>query len=97
MTKRDAKESHSAPNLPEETKKAQVDFFKILSWPLKRQREGFENPPRIAINLPSKRNINNQSQEQQLVISGNHNKEAEYLSLDRLQDKAGRYESHKSF
>ena len=36
---------------------------------------------------------------QQITISGNYNKKAEYLAfkLDRLRDKAGRYESHKSF
>ena len=30
MTTRDAKGSHSGPNLPDETKKTQVDFFKYF-------------------------------------------------------------------
>ena len=49
--------------------------------------------------MPSKNGINNQSQEQQIIISGNYNKKTEYLAfkLDRLRDKAGRYERHKSF
>ena len=93
------KGSHSAPNLPEETKKTQVDFFKTSSRPSKRPREDLENAPRIIINSPSKNGMNNQSQEQQIIISGNYNKKAEYLALklDRLRDKAGRYESQKSF
>ena len=65
----DAKGSHSAPNLPEETKKTHVDFFKTSSRPSKRPREDLENAPRIIINSPSKNGINNQNQEQQITIT----------------------------
>ena len=91
--------SKSSKSSPEETKKTLVDFFKTSSRPSKRPREDLENAPRIIINSPSKNGINNQSQEQQLIISGIYNKKAEYLpfKLDSLRDKAGRYESNKLF
>ena len=74
MTTRAAKGSHLSPNLSEETKRTQVDFFKTLSQPLKRPCKDLENAPRTIIKSPSKTNINNQSQKKKLIISGNYNK-----------------------
>lgn len=45
MTNRDL-----APNLPEETKKTKVDFFKTSLQPSKRPLEDFENGQTIMIN-----------------------------------------------
>ena len=63
--------------------------FKTSSQPSERPREDLENAPRIIINTPSKNGINNKSQEQQIIISGNYNKKAEYLAfkLDNCEIK----------
>ena len=96
MTKSGAKRSHSAPNITEETKKTHADFFKTSLRPTKRPHKDLENAPRAITNSPSKSNINNQRQKQQLITSGSNNKKAEYLAfkLDRFQDKAVLYKSH---
>ena len=61
MTTQGAKKSHLAPNITEETKKNQVDFFKTLSQPTKRPHKDLENAPRVITNSPSKSNINNKT------------------------------------
>ena len=76
---------------------SRVDFFNNKR-PSKRQREELE-VPRITLNAPSTSNDMTPSEDSPNNIIKNDSKKAECLAfkLDRLRDKAGRYNSHHSF
>ena len=75
MTTRNAKGSHSAPDLPEKST-TRFGFFITSTRP-----ESVENTPTSTINSPSTSYSNNQDTQHEFNSSGNHSKKAECLAF----------------